>query len=257
MLLPDCTQRPDDKIHLGTIIPLSRDTKLPDADAPLNRYTRIPPEEVIEAPPEYSWVYENGQTRSESAAANAQIPVFTPVGGGFVLGKSRGSNLTIKCARLETTRFVPKAEYLNQALADKEIRRYCQNRYFPSVYMVTGIKVAYNTELAASSNKASNCKIEGSVDTSALGVPLNVGLSPEVSRGYNDVSQSMVKEGFILAYQLRRLKLRKDASLKSDKSFNNFALFDDRDKNETNESQSPYTQFWVEEDVDDATHHDT
>lgn len=258
MLLPDKMHKPDDDIHLGTILPLSKHTKLPDPDAPFNRYTRISPwpsdmrHPLIEKP----WLYTGGRVLSGSAAINAEVP-FVPVGGSFVLGRSKEENITIQCDRVETTRFVPNVEYLKQSMADRDVQQYCRGRWFPSVYMVTGIKVAYNANAEAGTTQSLSGGFDVSVDATAQGVPVNVGLSPKLNFSAEGKLNSGVEDAFILAYQLRRIKLRRDSTVRKHEPLNKHNLFSDDDDGKALTERDNFLESWEEAEVTVDTVHET
>jgi hypothetical protein len=69
---------------------------------------------------------------------------------------------------------------------------------------------------------------------------------------HKDLSHS-IEGPFVLAYQLRRLKLKRDSSVSSMKVFNKVALFDDT----TDESTATvWLDDWEIEDVYPETAHD-
>lgn len=123
MLLPDYSHKPNGQVQLGTILFLSEDTKLPDPDAPLNEDTRIAPDAAkVKTLAEEPWSFVYDASRSGSGGIHAEIPVFAPVGGGFILGRSKSNTMTLKRDRLDTVRFAPTPQYLAQALASEDVK---------------------------------------------------------------------------------------------------------------------------------------
>jgi hypothetical protein len=259
MFLPDNMHRPDDIIHLGTILLLSEETRLPDPDTPLNKYTRLAPypTDVREPLTEEPWSFSNGRVLTGAATLSAEIP-FVPVGASLVLGRSRSDDIAIHCDKVVTTRFAPSPEYLRQATANQDIKEYCRGRLWPSVYMVTGIKVAYNTTVENKTAKSFSGKVGGSFDATGAGAPLKVELSPEYSHSEGQKLGSGVKDAYILAYQLKRLKMRKDATIRKPVPFNKHALFDDDPDVQAERTDLPmsFSDEWDEEVVTVNTAHD-
>ncbi|KAK5723185.1 hypothetical protein LTR17_013905 [Elasticomyces elasticus] len=255
MLLPDYTQPPNRDITLGTLLMLSRDTGLPDPDLPLNKSSRPPiNDNDIKRSTEEPWYFEHSSGNSKTGSIDAQVPVFAPVGGSFALGRSKSVDFVVTCNRLETERFAPSNQYLSKALQDEDVQHYCRQYFFPSVYMVTGIKIAHEAGIGGRSAVAGHTSVSAWVDTTSVGVPLQAGPATGVSSAAHAVSRTTILEPFILAYQLKRLKLRRDGSLRKAESFNKHALFDD--SNETHISSDGDLGEWSIEDVVPTTQHD-
>ncbi|KAK5710288.1 hypothetical protein LTR17_018994 [Elasticomyces elasticus] len=255
MLLPDYTHTPNRNVALGTLLMLSRDTGLPDPDLPLNKSSRPPiDDDDIKRSIEEPWYFEHSSGDSKFGSIDAQVPVFAPVGGSFALGRSKSVDFAVTCTKLETERFVPSNQYLSRALQDEDVQHYCRQYYFPSVYMVTGIKIANEACIGGRSAMAGHTNVNAWVDTTGLGVPLQAGPATGVVSAQRSVSQTTILEPFVLAYQLKRLKLKRNGSLRKAESFNKHALFDDR--NETNGMIDGDLDDWCIEDVVPTTQHD-
>ena len=219
MLLPDYMHKPNHRIHLGTLLSLSDDMKLPDPSLPLNEETRIPvAAKDILAVVHEPWLYTNDQTVNGNLSVTAELPVFAPIGGGFVLGRSQNDNLSIRCDKVETTRFVATRAYLAKSLAaEAYVQEYCRQTWRPSVYLITGLMVAHNAVISSTRSKSHENSLSPFVDATAAGVPLKVGMSVGMANVRNHEAENTIKEPFILAYQLRRLKMKGDGSLRKDK----------------------------------------
>lgn len=257
MLLPDSMHKPNDRVHLGTLLSLSDDIKLPDPSLPLNEETRIPiAAKDILAVVHEPWLYKNGQTFSGNLSLTAELPVFSPIGGGFVLGRSKTDNLSIRCDKVETTRFVATNAYLAKSLAaEAYVQEYCGQTWRPSVYLVTGLMVAHNAVISSTRSSSHETSISPSVDATAASVPLKVGMSVGMASAQNCEAGNTINEPFILAYQLRRLKLKSDGTLRKDKSFNDYALFDDTDPGVDADQADSFDLIWEDEQVLPSTVH--
>jgi hypothetical protein len=259
MLLPDFMQKPDHRIHLGTLLLLNGDTKLPDPDDPLNEDTRVPiaDDDVLRLTEE-PWLYTRGRTYSGNLSLTAEIPVFTPVGGGFVLSRSKSEDLTIRCDKVETTRFAATKAYLARTLAaERFVQDYCQQTWSPSVYLVTGLKTAHNAVISNGRSRSYEGSLDPSVDTTSVGVPVKFGVSVGTESAEERNMDHSIKEPFIMAYQLTRLKLRRDGSLKKAESYNNYALFDDTRSDLVEDLADSFDSQWEVEEVAHDTVHDT
>ncbi|KAK4963136.1 hypothetical protein LTR10_000764 [Elasticomyces elasticus] len=225
MLLPDYTHTPNRDITLGTLLMLSKDTGLPDPDLPLNISSRPPiNNNNIKRSSEEPWHFQHNSGSNRSGGLDAEIPVFTPLGGGVALGRSKSSGFVVDCSKLETERFAPSNQYLSQALQDEDVQHYCRQYFFPSVYMVTGVKVAHGATIEGSNTKARNMSVNASVDTTALGVALKAGPSTGIETDEHLSMHTKISEPFILADQLKRLKLRRDGSVRKAENNNKHAL---------------------------------
>ena len=249
MLLPDYSHAPDKDILLGTVLLLSKETKLPDPDLPVNETSRVnPSDDIIKRQVEAPWTFHSGDQRSWSGSLDADIPVFAPAGGGFGYGTKKSESFTIKCDRVDTQRFVPSRTYIAQTLQDDFIRDYCRKQWFPSVYLVTGIKVAHKAVIQCADGSGQDIRAQLAVDGTTSGVPIKAGPSLETSKETSRDVGTTIAGPFVLAYQLKRLRLKKDASLKEVESFNKFALFDD----DVSKSSSPdaLLESWDVDDID-------
>ena len=257
MLLPDYTYPPNKDIHLGTLLLLSEETKLPNPDLPLNKPSRIPvSKSEIRRMEETSWSFVNGKQHSASAGFQAELPIFSPVGGGVGYGRSKSEDLTINCERLETERFVPSWGYLSMSLKDDYIQEYCRQYWSPSVYMVTGIKIAHNAVIENGNASGRSGHGNLSVDTTAAGVPLKVKPSLGASKDSNLKICSTITSPFILAYQLKRLKLKRDGLVRKVEGYNKHALMDDRKKVIDDTAAETLDEFWDVHDVFQTMEHD-
>lgn len=249
MLLPTFDFSPDGDVQLGTILGLSKDTKLPDPDIPLNEKTRIEPadDKIIRSMAKL-WAYKHGRVYSGSGAIDAEVP-FQPAQGGLGFGRSKDDNLAIKCEWVKTQRFVPPEQYVSDALKDPWVSEYCRKHWRPNVYLVTGLKVAHNAVIGNGDKRGFNANANASVDASGLGVPIKAGPRIDLTMKAEQTLDSTVEGSFILAYQLKRLRLKRDGTLKSSKGHDEFAFCDDRELQVNDSAPDVLNQYWDIEDV--------
>ena len=155
---------------------------------------------------------------------------------------------------MDTERFVPSLAYLTQALKSDFIRDYCRKWWSPSIYLVTGLKIAEKASVQSGSSYNNGGNVHATVDATALGVPLKAGPSAEASTAKARGNAKYIEGPFLLAYQLKRLKLKRDGFLKSSESFNKFALFDDSASVEGS-AENDIMELWDMEDVEPNTDH--
>lgn len=253
MLLPDFGFHPGEDIQLGTLLLLSTETKLPDPDQPINTDTRLsPPISQVKRHGEHAWTFDSSTDSCWSAGVEADIPVFLPVGGSLGYGMTNKQRLVVECEQLDTERFVPTPTYLAEALADDFVRAYCQKRWHPSVYLVTGLKIAKKATITTGVSRSHGGNIKAKLDASSFGVPVAAGPSFEASNAGTRDTARYIEGPFILAYQLKRLRLSRKGAVKAKESYNNFALFDDHIPIEDSET----LDSWDFEEVQAGTEHD-
>lgn len=253
MLLPDFGRSPGDEIHLGTLLALSSKTQLPDPDVPLNAEERmLPPDAQVKRHSEHAWVFDNSTQSCWSAGLEADVPVFLPAGGGISYGIDKKQGLRVECELVATERFIPSQSYIAEALSADFIKAYCRRKWRPSVYLVTGLKTATNATITSTTSSLHNGKAEVKLDATSLGVPLSAGPSLDASTSGSARTESHVEGPFLLAYQLKRLRLSSKGAIKSVDGFNKFALLDDEEiVNDVGEGEA-----WDIEDVQPGTLHD-
>lgn len=143
----------------------SKETKLPDPDIPLNEDDRVPiAEQDIKRHTERRWKFDSSKKRCWSAGLDADIPIFLPAGGGLGYNKNIAENLIIECEQLTTARFVPKPSYLTNAPKNDFVPDYCRKGWFPSVYMVTGLKIAEKASIQSENSSTHGGGLKANVD---------------------------------------------------------------------------------------------
>ncbi|KAK4888083.1 hypothetical protein LTR27_012979 [Elasticomyces elasticus] len=126
MLLPDFSYPPNRNIFLGTVLPWSRETKLPDPEYPLNTGTRItPPEHKIRTQAEPGWSAKHLKGTLISPSLDAELPVFSPFSASAAYNKTGSQTFDITC-NLKTERFAPSPQYLVDALKDPQVLAQCR-----------------------------------------------------------------------------------------------------------------------------------
>jgi hypothetical protein len=148
--------------------------------------------------------------------------------------------------------------YLVKSLQDEWVQKYCKKTVWPrpSVYLVTGRMLMRNAKVEATEARDHSGNFRIGVDASAAGIPVKVG------PGFEAGKQSEAKIGgrpqmdFILAYQLTRVKMKGNASVKGHESYTKHALWNDSSRAEDVVSTDTLERDWEFEVVDEATKHD-
>lgn len=259
MLLPRFDYPVDGQIQLGTLLSLGKG-KIPDPDMPLNdEETRIRPNSSeIKRQTFQNWNVELEESSSLTPGFEADLPIFSPIGGALGHNRSTFSRLAIKCD-LVTERFTPTPQYLSEALKDSWVSDYCHKSVRPSVYLVSGRMLANNADIESTYAKSHGATVRVTSDASALGLPLCAGIGVEGSSTSSEYFGAHPQHAFILAYELTRLKLkRRTATVKEQIVYTRGALFDDSVTSIDDDGDSVLNldTAWHIEVVDRSTEHD-
>lgn len=116
------------------------------------------------------------------------------------------------------------------------------------------MKIATNATIHQTSKIGNHGNVEASVDSTGFGVPLKVGPTVEGARETSDATETVIAEPFILAYELKRVRMRRDCSRRKTDSYTKHALFDDRVA--VDQDLEELGEMWEVEDVGVETEHD-
>ena len=251
MLLPTFQFPPNKDIVLGTLRRRAKGLKTrPDPYRPLNRYTGA----TLHIPdsPNFGEItnfhFEGMHGRGGKAGVFADVPVLSAISGSLGFGQDRIMKLIIDCTRVEVHTFEPSAEYPLQALrASKLVTDYILESWRPSIFLVTGLMVAYgaNVKILRGSDEIGQSSI--SADLSTVGAPVRVSVggcghsNMEVQREMN------MSEPFILSYRLQKLRMSRKGSLKSSAQFDSFALMSSGNDDENISADKVLEKAWETE----------
>ena len=207
MLLPNFSFSPDGDIQLGTLIPISKGT--PDPSVPLtDKNTLIAPDEKIvkrdtQEPKGKPWSYIGSTKGGSSAGFSVQLPFLTALGFDFGLKKNQNDDIAITCRRVETSSFAPSKDFITKALKSDLVQEYAEQHWRPSLFMVTGIKVAFDVPIEHGRQKNRDFQGDLSVDLTSAGVPLRLGPDGGTNRDEDHKLQTQKPGPLILAYELK------------------------------------------------------
>jgi hypothetical protein len=167
-----------------------------------------------------------------SAAAADVVDSLVPVNtsGGQAVNKG---NVVPGETIVERTTFEPSKEYISKAIeASMLAQGYMERDWWKgskrSVFLVTGLMVVRGAATISSwDTKSTSGAIEGKVDPAGVTggtVPLGVGVSVNRGDGHDSKREYTVDGPFILAYQLRRVRVNKKGRVTKDEDFNSLAL---------------------------------
>ena len=228
MFLPNFHFEPAKTIKLGTLLLLSEETKQPDPKNPLNGSNRIPIDEskINRIEEGKTWTFDEDNVKSVSTGLSACVPILSVLGGRVALENSRMEGLIIKYDSIQIGSFEPDEDYIQKCLDDDFIRDHTRQLFRPSVYLVTGLQIARNATIEQKTRRSVGANLDPSFDATSLGVPIAFG--PDVKGGLvkNTKKISGIAGPFILAYQLSRIRLKRDGS-HTEKVYDEWALLDD------------------------------
>lgn len=205
VLLPDFSFLPGGQLDIGTV--LSQDSEgLPDPrrvfeSAKLPMSLKTVTSQELEP-----WHWTSHDSTTGSAGINAGISLFTGIGAGVHGNRARNETLDIRCKRLVQQTYLPAVEDFEQLLKHDAISKYLKGFYRPSVFLVTGLMIAYDSSIEVGHGNEHGGGSHASADVTSIGVPLNVGINGEFSQRHGKTLITSPKRPFILAYQLHRLR---------------------------------------------------
>lgn len=220
MLAPNWDFPPDGPIALGSLI---KNPKRPDRA--LNSSTRVEIDKSrIITTKRTGWSLARGDLRLGRVGlwASFLAPILG-VGADIATSASRDSNDVYKCDELETRYFAPEDTYIGSCLCSPATKAYTDSHWWKSIYMITGLKIAYGATMETTKEIGYGTEGKIGADGTPAGVP--VGGGPEAK--YEQKKKHSVKfgasEGFVIAYQLLRIKPKRNATFK-EAEYNKFAL---------------------------------
>ncbi|KAM0710561.1 hypothetical protein Q7P35_002232 [Cladosporium inversicolor] len=223
---------PDRDIKLGMLISLSY-TKpcLPDPDCNLTDSPNYvwPGRDVIKSDIEEPWTYDDAYKRSVSGGIWADIPILTAICGSLGFERSKSEDITVQAQRVETSWFTPNSHYIASALREPSAQEHFVQDPRARVFMITGMKIAYNAEISFGIEKAKEFHGDVGVDLAAVSAPTRVGPEAAMSRSRETHFHTRKAGPFVLAYQLKQIRKKRNGSIKVEGHNRDAFLFNDDD----------------------------
>lgn len=217
---------PGTDVQLGSIHPRTQTRpRRPDTKRILNRSSRIQvPTTLYRTRTDPLVIFDGGKLRSGGARLKLNLPILQGIGGGVEGNGSSEEILHIVAQQVETQWFLPEPLYFAQALKGVAVRKELLHFRRPSVFMVTGVKIAEKALIVTGSKKSAGAEIGPEIDLTTFGVPVEVAANINAKReDYRIVP--IEKTRFVLAFETRRIRMKKDSYAEND--FNDFAVLDD------------------------------
>ena len=257
MLLPDFSFLPDKDIRLGSILPMTRDTKRPNPRQPLTAALTLTADDI--STQEFTpWKWDSDNSHSVGGGVFADLSIITGIGAGVEGSRSHTRGLAIECDSVVQTTSRPSKAAIAQAVSNPTVAAILKKLVRQSVYVVTGVMVAHGAKIEVRKGQSRTGGAHASADVTQVGVPVNAGVKGEVSSDQNSTLVQAPKEDFVLAYQLLRVRRKFDRSLDAVEE-NRWALFNDDDDDgsenefveELNLDQVTVGFQWVDDDGDE------
>lgn len=242
---------PDGLITLGSILV---DPKKPERSLNRNDQVAIPTGSIYNAHKD-DWEVTRGQIREAEGGVWASfLSVILGLGGDLQINRSHNTNETYTCKRLETQYFQPDDVYIHQSLQNARVKSYFEQGWFRKpVYMITGLKVARG--VTAKTSELEEYGFEGKlgVNGTSTGVPVAGGPKGRwTSKNDEGVSFSRSSD-FVFAFQLIKIRSRKNDRLPTQEDFNKGALYDTDKSKEKVGSFEHLQDSWEISTLEDPT----
>ncbi|KAK6433794.1 hypothetical protein LTR95_010023 [Oleoguttula sp. CCFEE 5521] len=230
MLLPDTSFLPGKGIQLGTLLPIETASKYPDARRPLNSTSRIAVDEsLITGQSHQQWFLDTTQQASGKVGLSAELSIIPILSGGLSGSRAVEDSVKITAENVTVEWFAPDKTYISQATSNPMLRKYAGTLRRKPIYMVTGLMTASTATIEYVKDRSGSASAKLAVDGTAFGAPGKVGPEVEGSRSYERRQGSSPVEPFLLAYQLLRIRLKRQAGQFETRMETKWALAGDDD----------------------------
>jgi hypothetical protein len=218
---------PDTDVRLGSIHPRTKTKpRRPDTRRILNRSSRVPvPKELYRPRIDPILILDSEKLKGGGGSIGLNLPILQGVGGGVAEERVEETIMFIRAENVETQWFQPDDAYFTEAIKGVEVRRELWDIRTPSVFMVTGVKIAETATIVSGRQKSRKDELGPELDLTALGVPVEVNAKINAQRQDYHITAVRKSSKFVLAFETRRMK-KKQAGY-TERNFDNFALLDD------------------------------
>ena len=222
ILAPTRDTPPEGPICLGNIIASHKD--------PEEKENQNPPRERLGDNQTYN-ARKSGWSDIDNARHTVEGGFFAKflsvlgIGGEASLKHAGSSSTSLSAAFMDTCWFNPTKQYIEESIQDPGVRSYIEeNRWRIPVYMVTELMIVRGASASKSAMAEKGIHTQFGVDITA-GVPLTLGpnMDWDKSREHNILFDHA--SDFVLAYRLRKIKVKQDGTVKS-KKYTKGALYD-------------------------------
>lgn len=237
---------PDTDVQLGTIHPRTKTRpRRPDTKRVLNRSSRVlVPDHLYRTRTDPSVALDGEKVRSGGSDFKAHLPFIQGIGGDLGGQLSNEEILHIDAKNVETQWFLPDEEYFVKALKSIAVKKELMSFRAPSVFMVTGVKIAESATIITGHKKTREGEVGPEIDLTPFNIPVQ--LAAKLNAKMKDYKIVPIKKTrFVMAFETRRIRLKKDGYDEED--FNDFALLDDEQKSEQVTAKNLRDMFVISE----------
>lgn len=191
--------KPNTTITLGKLI---CNPAIPEGPPYLAPALPIPPNATSEF--NYPWTREVSHQRSGTIGLFASLMANFGVGGDASVQFERQQKSRVEVERLQTVKFEPEDEYLERTLnLPANLRFLKETRFRKSVYVVTGVKVAYGGRTSRSNAKAFGG--EGSIGLTPAVPGLELGPKAGLNQKIEESEDVGGAVDFVYAFRLNKV----------------------------------------------------
>jgi hypothetical protein len=225
----DITPPPTGLLFLGSII---TDPRNPTRS--LTKEDRVPipsPDTSIHQGLKLNWFVSRAQVREGKIGIwTTFLAAILGIGVDVEISRSLETAEIYRCKRLETQYFQPEDAYIYEALQVPRVKSYLEKSWFcKPVYMITGLKFARGATAESGEKRSNGGKVNVGVDGTPVGILLGGGPKLEGKVGNNKRIGWEGSSDFVFAYQLIRIKSRKNGTF-TEKDYNKGALYNADDE---------------------------
>lgn len=238
---------PDTDVQLGSVHPRTKTRpRRPDTKRILNRSSRVPvPQALLRSRIDPLLMLDSEKLRSGGAGIKLNLPVLQDIGGGISEERATETIIYIHAHNVETQWFLPDDAYFLQTLQGVEVHRELGGFRTPSVFMVTGVKIAESATIVSGYRKSSQEELGPEIDLTSFGLPVEVSATINARRSDHRIVPIRKSSKFVLAFEVRRIKSK--AGGVEEQNFDNFALLDDEEVADKMTSQSLHEAWSLDE----------
>lgn len=208
----DYEYRPNEStgwLNVGSVL-----TKPIEPESLLEGYSILAPHDDVHIKPTWKEDFrsEDKKRKSQGYGIFADFLKTMPVPIGLNATSSNESTSIndLSAKRLEPYIMTPTTAYLNQVLNTPVVQEYlCENKYFKSLYIVTGIRVARHGRGLESTSKSSKIELGVSIDIGSMSGAqglLDVGPSFNCAKEVKRKEEWTACSDYIYAYRVAKIR---------------------------------------------------
>ena len=245
ILAPTRITPPDGPITLGNIIASPQYPEEKENEEP--PVTKTQEIEVYEDRKK-GWKDDQAEYHKIEGGLFAQLLRVAGIGGELDLRLGGSQNDTLSAVTLDTYCIYPTRSQFQQSVQDPGVKLYLDSNklWKPPVYMITGLMVARGAAAINKALKERSMYTQTGVGLAAVGAPITAGAKIAASGGQKNEISFDESSGFVLAYQLTRIKVKRNGKVETDR-YTKGALYN-KGLGEENRDDLMDDTFEVEED---------